>query len=530
MPITTSAACGRPVQQAGLTLTTRGGADLVDGDEADLGELAHVVGAGGLADARAVGQVADPHRARRAPSRRRAAAGPGSGRTRWRTTRRTSRPASASRRGADRSGRVVAAAVGVRRRTGRARAVRHGPPYIDADRWLHSSMSVDMVNHRTIDRTSRRRHDHPPIPDLPTRHRRRRPDRPRRRRPRPVARAADRRPRGRRQAGAAVREWGHVRLFSAWSELVDPAAETLLAATGWQRPTRDLPTGASGSSDYLAPLADALDATDEVEVRYGHRVVGVAKQGRDRLVDSGREDAPFTVHVEHDGVGPDLLAARPSSTPPAPGATPNPLGGDGLPAPARPSTPTASPTASRTSPTRPSGRGTPASASPSPAAAPRPRTRSSASPPSPATHPTPGSSGCCAGRDRRRVRRRRQRPARGPRRPRQARPGGGRAGTVDVVTSFRTAEVAADGDGRLTLDRRLDGRTRRRRRRGHRRHRLPARPELAERGAARPRPGAVAPRRSWRPDRPQRPLLRHRLPARGRRAGPARAGPVSGRA
>ena len=30
--------------------------------------------------------------------------------------------------------------------------------------------------------------------------------------------------------GAAVREWGHVRLFSAWSELVDPAAEELLAA------------------------------------------------------------------------------------------------------------------------------------------------------------------------------------------------------------------------------------------------------------------------------------------------------------
>ena len=48
---------------------------------------------------------------------------------------------------------------------------------------------------------------------------------------------------------------------------------------------------------YLAPLADALAATDEVEVRYGHRVVGVAKQGRDRMVDSGREDAPFTVHV-----------------------------------------------------------------------------------------------------------------------------------------------------------------------------------------------------------------------------------------
>ncbi len=98
--------------------------------------------------------------------------------------------------------------------------------------------------------------------------------------------------------GAAVREWGHVRLFSAWSELVDPAAEALLAGTGWQRPDpATYPTGAEWVDAYLAPLAEALAATAEVEVRYGHRVVGVAKQGRDRMVDSGREDAPFTVHV-----------------------------------------------------------------------------------------------------------------------------------------------------------------------------------------------------------------------------------------
>jgi glycine/D-amino acid oxidase-like deaminating enzyme len=37
-------------------------------------------------------------------------------------------------------------------------------------------------------------------------------------------------------AGAAVREWGHVRLFSRWGELVDPAGEKLLAPTGWRAP------------------------------------------------------------------------------------------------------------------------------------------------------------------------------------------------------------------------------------------------------------------------------------------------------
>lgn len=37
-------------------------------------------------------------------------------------------------------------------------------------------------------------------------------------------------------AGASVREWAHIRLFSTWAELVDPAAEKLLAPTGWARP------------------------------------------------------------------------------------------------------------------------------------------------------------------------------------------------------------------------------------------------------------------------------------------------------
>jgi thioredoxin reductase len=134
------------------------------------------------------------------------------------------------------------------------------------------------------------------------------------------------------QVAASVREWGHVRLFSAWRELVDPAAEALLRPRGWASPAADrYPVGAEWVDDYLAPLAEALVATGLVEVRTGHRVVGVAKRGRDRLVDSGREDAPFTVHVEHDGVRSHLLA---SAVVDASGTWtgPNPLGADGLPA------------------------------------------------------------------------------------------------------------------------------------------------------------------------------------------------------
>ena len=135
------------------------------------------------------------------------------------------------------------------------------------------------------------------------------------------------------EPGAAVREWGHVRLFSGWSELVDPAAETLLSGTGWERPDPSTyPTGNEWVDAYLAPLAVALGASDEVEVRYDHQVVGVAKQGRDRMVDSGREDAPFTVHVRT-RAGTQVLTAGALVDASGTWYGANPLGGDGLLAP-----------------------------------------------------------------------------------------------------------------------------------------------------------------------------------------------------
>ena len=40
---------------------------------------------------------------------------------------------------------------------------------------------------------------------------------------------------------SAVAEWGHVRLFSPWPELVDKAAARLLAPGGWAAPGPGLP-------------------------------------------------------------------------------------------------------------------------------------------------------------------------------------------------------------------------------------------------------------------------------------------------
>ena len=116
---------------------------------------------------------------------------------------------------------------------------------------------------------------------------------------------------------------------------------------GGARPPRRTPPVTSGSTGYLQPLADALETTDEVDVRYGHRVVGVTRFGRDRLVDSGREDEPLVLQVDT-GHGVERITARPSSTPPAPGAGPTRWAATASPRSARPPTPTGSATASPT--------------------------------------------------------------------------------------------------------------------------------------------------------------------------------------
>jgi thioredoxin reductase len=128
--------------------------------------------------------------------------------------------------------------------------------------------------------------------------------------------------------GAAVSEWGHVRLFSAWPELVDPAAARLLEPSGWKPPAAGYPTGAEWIASYLRPLAGAL----EEHVRYGSRVTGVSRRGRDRLVDAGRAGQPFTVHVMDAEGAESRLDARAVIDASGTWRQPNPAGADGLPA------------------------------------------------------------------------------------------------------------------------------------------------------------------------------------------------------
>ncbi|CAL9671547.1 hypothetical protein SUDANB105_07542 [Streptomyces sp. enrichment culture] len=130
-------------------------------------------------------------------------------------------------------------------------------------------------------------------------------------------------------AGAAVREWSHVRLFSTWGEVVDPAAEKLLAPTGWTRPDPSTyPSGGDWADLYLQPLADVLGD----RVRLGATVTGVSRSGRDRIVDADREQQPFVVHVAHSDGREERVFARAVIDASGTWTTPSPAGGNGLPA------------------------------------------------------------------------------------------------------------------------------------------------------------------------------------------------------
>ncbi|GGU09780.1 FAD-dependent oxidoreductase [Actinomadura citrea] len=133
-------------------------------------------------------------------------------------------------------------------------------------------------------------------------------------------------------AGAAISEWGHVRLFSPWRYDTDAAARRLLEPAGWALPDPDaLPTGAELVRDYLAPLARVPELARRI--RTGTRVVAVARRGVDVTRTVGRDQQPLLVRtVGPDGAVTDLTARAVIDASGTWGRS-NPLGHSGLSAP-----------------------------------------------------------------------------------------------------------------------------------------------------------------------------------------------------
>jgi Pyridine nucleotide-disulphide oxidoreductase len=132
-------------------------------------------------------------------------------------------------------------------------------------------------------------------------------------------------------AGAAMLQWGHVRLFSPWRELLDREATALLATEGWIAPDPDAyPTGRELVEDYLASLANTPRIKPHLHLQT--RVVAVGRLGVDKMKTPGREEAPFVLRLRTAGGEEQNVMARAVIDASGTYQTPNPLGASGIPA------------------------------------------------------------------------------------------------------------------------------------------------------------------------------------------------------
>src|SRR3954469_9783397 len=130
--------------------------------------------------------------------------------------------------------------------------------------------------------------------------------------------------------GHSVRQWAHVQLFSPWEYNIDPAAERLLAPTGWNSPDpRQYPTGAELLERYLEPLATRTALADHIHT--SSRVTDISRFGFDKLKTRGRESAPFEIRYQN-GEGPKGVKADAIIDASGTWHSPNPAGANGLPA------------------------------------------------------------------------------------------------------------------------------------------------------------------------------------------------------
>ncbi len=130
------------------------------------------------------------------------------------------------------------------------------------------------------------------------------------------------------EAGHAVRQWSHVRMFSPWEYNIDKAAQRLLAATGWNAPDpQSYPTGGDLIARYIEPLATRTALKDRIKI--SSRVTAISRLGLDKVKSKGREVTPFEIRYCN-SKGPERLKADAVIDASGTWFTPNPSGANGL--------------------------------------------------------------------------------------------------------------------------------------------------------------------------------------------------------
>ncbi|GAA5506219.1 NAD(P)-binding domain-containing protein [Novipirellula caenicola] len=128
---------------------------------------------------------------------------------------------------------------------------------------------------------------------------------------------------------ANIWQWRHVRLFTPWSMLLDPAGKRLLEANvAWTEPCGDaVPYAKELVEKFLDPLAAHPAIASQIKLH--HKVVSVSRDGHDRMKDGNRNDAPFLI-VTETADGPRRFKARAVIDASGTWTNPNPLGAGGV--------------------------------------------------------------------------------------------------------------------------------------------------------------------------------------------------------
>lgn len=132
------------------------------------------------------------------------------------------------------------------------------------------------------------------------------------------------------RVASSMLDWGHVRLFTPWSYLIDPASRRLLESSGrWQGPEDEqtVPFAREIVGEYLEPLSKLPSIAPNVRLR--HKITQVFRAGHDRMKDGAREQAPYVL-VAQTPEGPRRFRARAVIDASGTWTTPNPLGAGGV--------------------------------------------------------------------------------------------------------------------------------------------------------------------------------------------------------
>lgn len=103
-----------------------------------------------------------------------------------------------------------------------------------------------------------------------------------------------------KQAGANIKSWGHIRLFSPWRYNIDKVAARLLSTNGWVQPQLEaLPTGEELVEQYLKPLSRLPEIMPFIHLNT--KVLSVGRKDTDKMKTANRENMPFVIHAEQNG-------------------------------------------------------------------------------------------------------------------------------------------------------------------------------------------------------------------------------------